>query len=582
MNFDSPASHGFRMPPEWSRQEAIWLSWPHNPATWPGRMEQILQIFARFAAVISLYEKVCIIRGNARREAIQELLCDAGADISNVELFDFRTNDVWCRDHGPVFLRKDATGERAVADFSYNSWGGKFPPWNFDNDVPARIAEALHLRRFPIPIVCEGGALEINGLGDLLTTESVVLNTNRNPGISREEMTRILQEALGAETVFYLKRGMVGDDTDGHIDTLARFAADDVILAAVDDSPEGINKTVLDTNFRDLERSTIDAITLFGDKNTKNVVLEKSYAEYMEGFTDAATGEAKRGFMAVVSELEQRFPDPASIESEKEKKDFVKLFGEYLRAENILQNYDEFATLKALQQIDLSDPVAVEKFKEEHYVDDEKFAELQTIRLPAERKIQDYRSAYNDIRDWQRREKEAGKKEKLTTDWDDVVFEIDLLKSQEINLDYILGLIFEHNRQNKGKGEMTEEVKRLIRSSLGNRAKEGLVVDFIQQTNLDDLPDKASIIDAFFTFAQREQQREAEALIKEENLNEEAAKRYIRTSLKREYATENGTELNETLPKLSPLNPQYKTKKQTVFQKIVAFIEKFKGVGGQI
>lgn len=157
--------------------------------------------------------------------------------------------------------------------------------------------------------------------------------------------------------------------------------------------------------FRDLERSTIDAITLFGDKNTKNVVLEKSYAEYMEGFTDAATGEAKRGFMAVVSELEQRFPDPASIESEKEKKDFVKLFGEYLRAENILQNYDEFATLKALQQIDLSDPVAVEKFKAEHYVDDEKFAELQMIRLPAERKIQDYRSAYNDIRDWQRRER---------------------------------------------------------------------------------------------------------------------------------------------------------------------------------
>ena len=164
----------------------------------------------------------------------------------------------------------------------------------------------------------------------------------------------------------------------------------------------------------------------------------------------------------------------------------------------------------------------------------------------------------------------------------DGVFEVDLLKSQEINLDYILGLIFEHNRQNKGKGEMIEEVKRLIRSSLGNRAKEGLVVDFIQQTNLDDLPDKASIIDAFFTFAQHEQLREAEALIKEENLNEEAAKRYIRTSLKREYATENGTELNETLPKLSPLNPQYKTKKQAVFQKIVSFIEKFKGVGGKI
>ena len=215
-------------------------------------------------------------------------------------------------------------------------------------------------------------------------------------------------------------------------------------------------------------------------------------------------------------------------------------------------------------------------------MDDEKFAELQTIRLPAERKVQDYRSVYNDIRDWQRREKAANDRDKSTTDWDDVVFEIDLLKSQEINLDYILGLIFDHNREKKGKEALTEEVRRLIRSSLGNRAKEGLIVDFIQQTNLDDMPDKASIIDAFFTYAQREQQREAEALIKEENLNEEAARRSIRTSLKREYATENGTELNETLPKLSPLNPQYKTKKQTVFQKIGAFIEKFKGVGGHL
>ncbi|AHF78787.1 DEAD/DEAH box helicase [Sodalis praecaptivus] len=334
--------------------------------------------------------------------------------------------------------------------------------------------------------------------------------------------------------------------------------------------------------FRDLERATIDAITLFGDKNTKNVVLEKSYKEYMEGFTDIVTGEAKRGFMDIVTTLEHQFPDPASIDSEKGKKAFVKLFGEYLLAENILQNYDEFAMLKDLQKVDISDPDAVETFKTAHYLDDEKFAELQTIRLPTERKIQDYRSAYNDIRDWQRREKVANDKDKSSTDWDDVVFEIDLLKSQEINLDYILGLIFEHNRQNKGKEALTEEVRRLIRSSMGNRAKEGLIVDFIQQTNLDDMPDKASIIDAFFVFAQREQQREADALIKQENLNEEAAKRYIRTSLKREYATENGTELNETLPKLSPLNPQYKTKKQTVFQKIGEFIDKFKGVGGQI
>jgi type I restriction enzyme R subunit len=334
--------------------------------------------------------------------------------------------------------------------------------------------------------------------------------------------------------------------------------------------------------FRDLEQATIDAITLFGDKNTRNVVLEKSYQEYMQGFTDTVTGEARRGFVDVVNELEQRFPDPANIEKEADKKAFAKLFGEYLRVENILQNYDEFASLKALQQVDMTDPQAVEAFKAEHYLDDEQLAQLQTIRLPAERKIQDYKSAYNDIRDWQRRQKAAEKQAESTLDWDDVVFEVDLLKSQEINLDYILELIFEHNKQVKDKSALIDEVRRLIRASLGNRAKESLIVEFINQTDLDQLGDKASVIEAFFTFAQAEQQREAEALIEEEALNAEAARRYISASLKREYASDAGTELNSILPRMSPLNPQYLTKKQTVFQKIAAFVEKFKGVGGQI
>lgn len=163
-----------------------------------------------------------------------------------------------------------------------------------------------------------------------------------------------------------------------------------------------------------------------------------------------------------------------------------------------------------------------------------------------------------------------------------MVFEVDLLKSQEINLDYILELIFEHNKKLKDKTALVEEVRRLIRASLGNRAKESLLVDFINQTNLDNIIDKASIIEAFFTYAQAEQQREAEELISAENLNAEAAKRYITASLKREYASENGTELNAMLPKMSPLNPQYLTKKQSVFQKIAAFVEKFKGVGGRV
>ncbi|WP_286395742.1 type I restriction endonuclease subunit R [Pseudanabaena mucicola] len=334
--------------------------------------------------------------------------------------------------------------------------------------------------------------------------------------------------------------------------------------------------------FRDLEQATIDAITLFGDKNTKNVVLEKSYREYMGGFTDVVTGEARRGFMEIVAELEQRFPNPDEIVLEKDKKDFAKLFGEYLRVENVLQNYDEFASLKALQQVDINDLSAVEAFKAEHYLSDEDLTVLQTIKIPSDRTIQDYRSTYNDIRDWLRRDKASSEKEKSTIAWDDVVFEVDLLKSQEINLDYILGLIFDQNRKNKNKGELIEEVRRLIRASLGNRAKESLIVDFINQSDLDQMADKASIIDAFFKFAQAEQAREADELIRSEGLKVEEARRYISASLKREFASENGTELNAALPKMSPLHPQYKTKKQSVFQKIAAFVEKFKGVGGQI
>lgn len=334
--------------------------------------------------------------------------------------------------------------------------------------------------------------------------------------------------------------------------------------------------------FRDLEQATIDAITLFGDKNTKNVVLEKSYDEYMQGYTDVSTGEACRGYLDVVAELQQRFPDPDNIVTEKDKRDFAKLFGEYLRADNILQNYDEFAGLQALQTLDINDAEAVETFKQTYYLTDDDIQTMQSIEIPSARLIQDYRSSYNDIRDWIRRQKDADNQNKATIDWDDVVFEVDLLKSQEINLDYILELIFEHNKKVKSKAELVEEIRRVIRASIGNRAKESLVVDFINQTNLDTIKDKANIIDEFFKFAQAEQQKEAQALIDDENLNADSAKRYILTSLKREYASENGTELNDILPKMSPLNPEYLTKKQTVFQKIANFVEKFKGVGGSL
>lgn len=334
--------------------------------------------------------------------------------------------------------------------------------------------------------------------------------------------------------------------------------------------------------FRDLEQATIDAITLFGDKNTKNVLLEKSYEEYLKGFTDIATGEARKGYIDIVKELKEQFPQPDEIVTEADKKAFVKLFGDYLKVENILQNYDEFTHLKDLQNIDKNNPDALESFKDTHFLTDETLKEMLKTDVLQERTVQDYRSAYNDICDWFRREKEGKTPEASKIDWDDVVFEVDLLKSQEIDLDYILELVFEHNKKTKDKDALINEVRRIIRSSVGNRAKEGLIVDFVQETDLDPMKDKSSIISAFYLYAQERQKEEAADLINEEKLNEEAAKRYIQTSLKHEFASDNGTDLNAILPKMSPLNPQYLTKKQSVFQKISAFIEKFKGVGGNL
>lgn len=334
--------------------------------------------------------------------------------------------------------------------------------------------------------------------------------------------------------------------------------------------------------FRDLEAATIEAIRTFGDSSTRNVVLEKSYTEYLEGFTDIVTGEARRGYIDVVTELNEKFPTSEEIITESDKKEFAKLFGEYLRVENILQNYDEFTHLKALQTIDINDPQAVEAFKEANFVTDEDIATMQQIQVLPDRKIQDYRSTYNDIRDWLRRERSGKEEEKSKVDWDDVVFEVDLLKSQEINLDYILELIFEHNKKTCDKVVLIEEIRRVIRASIGNRAKESLVVDYINETDLNAICDKPSILDSFYNYAQEKLRVEAAQLIADENLNEQEAKRYISVSLKREYASENGTELNAILPKMSPLNPLYLTKKQSVFKKIASFIEKYKGVGGQL
>ncbi|URK67477.1 type I restriction endonuclease subunit R [Streptococcus oralis] len=332
--------------------------------------------------------------------------------------------------------------------------------------------------------------------------------------------------------------------------------------------------------FWDLEKATTDAIKLFGKTETAEVLLERSYQEYMIGFTEA--GEEQKGYMDVVQELQEKFPDPQAIIKERDKKEFVSLFGQFLRLDNILQNYDDFMSLRALQELDILDDKAVEAFKERFHVDDETLEELSRLDIPSTREIQDYRSTYNDIKSWYENERRNREDNESKVDWDSIVFEVELLKSQEINLDYILELIFETNKKVSDKDELVSEITRTIRASLGNRAKEDLIVAFIHDSDLDSFADKSDIIEQFFIFAQGEQKREADELIRIEGLNEQSAKRYIQASLKREYASENGNDLNEALPKMSPLNPQYRTKKQTVFQKISRFVEKFKGIGGDI
>ncbi|MFI3127421.1 type I restriction endonuclease subunit R [Streptococcus suis] len=332
--------------------------------------------------------------------------------------------------------------------------------------------------------------------------------------------------------------------------------------------------------FRDLEKATTDAIKLFGKTETAEVLLERSYTDYLEGYDDA--GEQKAGYLAVAQELLERFPDPSEIVKESDKKAFVDLFGKFLKLDNILQNYDDFVRLQAVQMLDFENPEEVAAFQAKYQMDTETMEELAQLPIPTVREIQDYRSTYNDIRDWYTRERQNQQNSKSTVDWDSVVFEIELLKSQEINLDYILELIFETNKTVSDKDTLVEEITRTIRASLGNRAKEDLIVKFIRRSDLDSFVDKTDIIEQFFLFAREEQKKEVAELIQQEGLNEESAKRYIQLSLRREYASENGNALNETLPKMSPLNPQYHTKKQTVFQKISALVEKFKGIGGSI
>ncbi len=246
----TPAAAGFSMPPEWTPQEAVWLSWPvDDPRHWGGAKRDLIWAkFAEIAAAISRHEPVRINAPGVDHAAIAAACNKAKAVPERVQLFDHPHNDVWCRDHGPIFVKHGGTGETAITNWGFNAWGGKFPPWDLDDAIPGKIAASLGKCVFDGGMILEGGGIEINGAGQLLTTEAVLLNPNRNPRLAREEIEQKLRDGLGVSDILWLKQGIEGDDTDGHIDDLARFTDPQTILACVERDSASPNKRVLDDN----------------------------------------------------------------------------------------------------------------------------------------------------------------------------------------------------------------------------------------------------------------------------------------------------------------------------------------------
>lgn len=242
-----------RMPAEWEPHQATWLSWPHNQETWPGKFHRILPIYAQMVAALARSETVHI---NVNDSAMEKQACACleanGAVQGDIHFHHIPTNDAWCRDHGAIFVvctSEETTSPALVAtDWEYNAWGGKYPPYDLDNQVAARMSETLGVACHAGEMVLEGGSVDVNGKGLLLTTEACLLNPNRNPTMEREQIEQRVQQVLGVERVLWLSGGIAGDDTDGHIDNLARFVAPDTVIAAVEEDPTDENYAPLQEN----------------------------------------------------------------------------------------------------------------------------------------------------------------------------------------------------------------------------------------------------------------------------------------------------------------------------------------------
>lgn len=309
----TPATLGYRMPAEWEPHASTWLSWPRREGiSFPDAFDRVMPTFREMVAALLESEPVCINVNNGAHEAeAREVL--QGLAMERVTFYTIPTNEPWCRDHGPIFLRREEEPELAAVDWHYNAWGGKYPPFDLDDAVPTRVAEALEVPVYDGGMILEGGSIDVNGAGALLTTESCLLNPNRNPDLSREEVEQRMRDFLGVRDIFWLARGSEGDDTDGHIDNLARFVSERTVLAIVDQDPKSANYEALRENLARLREIRIEGCALEivelpvpARMERGDLVLPASYANFyiansrvlVPTYADANDAEAIRKIQA--------------------------------------------------------------------------------------------------------------------------------------------------------------------------------------------------------------------------------------------------------------------------------------------
>lgn len=287
----TPRELGYRMPAEWEPHEATWLSWPHKEASWPGRFEPVPAVFVELTRHLTESEIVRLnVADEEFAERVRQLLKAGGVNLDRVRFHLNPTDDAWCRDHGPIYVVRDRDGklERAINDWDYNAWGGKYLPCDNDDVVPTRIAEEMNEVLFKPGIVMEGGSIDVNGRGTLITTEACLLNPNRNPQLNRGQIEQYLKDYLGVTKILWLGDGIAGDDTDGHVDDLTRFVSPDTVVTVIEDDPQDENFQPLKENYERLLAMTdqdgrpLQVVTLPmpGERYINDQRVPMSYANF--------------------------------------------------------------------------------------------------------------------------------------------------------------------------------------------------------------------------------------------------------------------------------------------------------------